>query len=827
MESFSVTKDTSDNQKVHFPYKPITKTTSSFFNAKTSNISQGINTSNTLLSPILSRDSNIKHKLNSNLPIAKQHPHTNAFIPQTYLKIKSSIPFLKKKSSKQSNLIHVQSNLPSIKYIKVSSSLPRLGSKIEEDFKKEEYYYKVEHLLRRGNNATKVNKLKKHLNNNTKYDYNQFVKDHLTTSSLASKTITSFVEDENEHNNNKYYRMFHKHSSQNNTSNNTSSITQAQPIQNKPTFTKNKHPTVKNNFKHQEQFAHFLISKYIQHKQPQPFSPQHRSIFIILDGSIVINEVIPGFFVDIPIRSKLKSISLQERQELLASFLNKCTELFKYPKLLCYIYTSTKRLIYDLIKIQNDDLYLYVSANLTINGIKIIPHPSLVSIYKSEFTSIKQFNGINTNDNTLMEKDNVEQHCRRRYMFKTRKKTDKEKLSKLLNNTFTLGEINYDSNDDVYIYYSDHDSKVLNKMKRNIGEHCYLKHDFFIYLNNLDTNNKIASLYKKLKRPYHNHKAVEDDYYDFKYPYDKMISRFINETTLNPKLIKKQRSASMQNDFKSKLTTNELTQNISVYNMQNPHNKYTKVYMNRNNKNNKDLKTNAQTNCKTNTFYHQLKKNVHLHYPHFLHFNIKHFLNLYKNFNRGNLFHIFIIYKDLISLCYGMNKSKLILKYGIDFNTFWKCVEDISVEKEEFVWKLFGQINKNKSGLLSMEDFFEGMSFIRNTDVREKLDLFLNALDQDGKGILSYDEVKRICKDSIKRCLNDNESTTQQMNQTENENDNEALEELSSFFAKYIFAILKVDINEKLNLVDVKNAIIDGSVETQYLEMFCGANKIN
>ena len=143
------------------------------------------------------------------------------------------------------------------------------------------------------------------------------------------------------------------------------------------------------------------------------------------------------------------------------------------------------------------------------------------------------------------------------------------------------------------------------------------------------------------------------------------------------------------------------------------------------------------------------------------------------------------------------------------------------------MWKLFGQINKNKSGLLSMEDFFEGMSFIRNTDVREKLDLFLNALDQDGKGILSYDEVKRICKDSIKRCLNDNESTTQQMNQIENENDNEALEELSSFFAKYIFAILKVDINEKLNLVDVKNAIIDGSVETQYLEMFCGANKIN
>ena len=76
-----------------------------------------------------------------------------------------------------------------------------------------------------------------------------------------------------------------------------------------------------------------------------------------------------------------------------------------------------------------------------------------------------------------------------------------------------------------------------------------------------------------------------------------------------------------------------------------------------------------------------------------------------------------------------------------------------------------------------MNDFFEGMSFIQNTELKEKLDLFLKALDETGKGNLLYDEVKNICKDSIKRNLFDESQS----------NDEYALVELSEFFADFIF----------------------------------------
>ena len=67
-----------------------------------------------------------------------------------------------------------------------------------------------------------------------------------------------------------------------------------------------------------------------------------------------------------------------------------------------------------------------------------------------------------------------------------------------------------------------------------------------------------------------------------------------------------------------------------------------------------------------------------------------------------------------------------------------------SFEKERFVEKLFNQIKK--TSLLSIKDCFKGNYYIQNTDLKEKLDLFLKALDESGKGVLNYNEVIKICK---------------------------------------------------------------------------------
>ena len=61
------------------------------------------------------------------------------------------------------------------------------------------------------------------------------------------------------------------------------------------------------------------------------------------------------------------------------------------------------------------------------------------------------------------------------------------------------------------------------------------------------------------------------------------------------------------------------------------------------------------------------------------------------------------------------------------------------------------------------------MYYIQNTDLKEKLDLFLQALDE--KGVLNYNEVIKICKEVIRTNLSDDTNPSGDL----------ALEELSVF----------------------------------------------
>ena len=72
-----------------------------------------------------------------------------------------------------------------------------------------------------------------------------------------------------------------------------------------------------------------------------------------------------------------------------------------------------------------------------------------------------------------------------------------------------------------------------------------------------------------------------------------------------------------------------------------------------------------------------------------------------------------------------------------------------SFEKKRSVEKSFNQTNSTKTSLLSIKDFFKGMYYIHNTYLKEKLDLFLKALDESGKRVLNYNEVIKICKKQL------------------------------------------------------------------------------
>ena len=221
-----------------------------------------------------------------------------------------------------------------------------------------------------------------------------------------------------------------------------------------------------------------------------------------------------------------------------------------------------------------------------------------------------------------------------------------------------------------------------------------------------------------------------------------------------------------------------------------------------------------------NSFYNTINKNVTKYYTPFILYNIPKLLSEFKNYTRHRLYEIYTQYKDLVVMSYAKNKSDFILKCGVDFDTFWYCVEQLSDEKKKYVEKIFNQINRSKLCVLNMKDFLRGMYFIQNSEITEKLDLFLKALDFSGKGVITYKEAVEICKDSIQRNLSEKKQYT--------ENNIYALNELSQFFANFIFKLIGVDTSQVLVLNDLKKAILEKNNEfneIEYLEMFCGANK--
>jgi len=252
-----------------------------------------------------------------------------------------------------------------------------------------------------------------------------------------------------------------------------------------------------------------------------------------------------------------------------------------------------------------------------------------------------------------------------------------------------------------------------------------------------------------------------------------------------------------------KVTIKEIINNIKIHNLQFPNDKWENVFFH---------KKKYKSAEKKNSFYYNIDKNVNKYYSHLIGYNIPKILKEFKKYSRKDLYKTFTLYKNLITLCYGLNKSKIILENGIDFQTFWRCVNEISTEKSKFVEKLFKEINSKKSSLLSMKDFFNGMYYIQNTDIKEKIDLFLRAIDESGKGVLNYNEVVSICKDAIKRNLSDDINLNGEI----------ALEDLSIFFAGLIFKLLNHEKNELISMEDIKKGIVEGSIESQYLEMFCG-----
>ena len=564
----------------------------------------------------------------------------------------------------------------------------------------------------------------------------------------------------------------------------------------------NKMQKIKSKFKNQDKFEKYIIEKYIENQKNNNIinkkDNNNRFIFFILDGEIIINEYnIKGYFIEIPKFNEIKSLNDEKREILINNILKKCEKLFKTQKPLLSMFTPDKELISDIKQIKEEYKFLYVSSNIICKGISLVTTPSFLTIYKKGFKNYLK----NENINYKKKKDYTFESYKKKYIFKTKGKIYgiKPKYEKYKPHySFAEGENNLEYEE--FICYSD-DEERKSAIDKNILNNCYLKNDFFLYINNKNTDKKISELKSKLK--YDEPFDLRESYKKFTYNFEKLLEKYKKEIQkqlrINPKIYK----------------IDQIDSKVNSHNLKYPKDKLTKLYLYRDNK-----KPFEKAQIKNSHFYHCIDKNVTKYYTPFILYNIPKLLSEFKNYTRRRLYDIYVQYKDLVVMSYAKYKSDFILKCGVDFDTFWFCVEHLSDEKKKFVEKIYNQINRSKLCVLNMQDFLKGMYFIQNSEITEKLDLFLKALDISGKGVITFQEAVEICKDAIQRNLSEKKESS--------DNDIYALNELSLFFANFIFKLIGVDNNKVLKLDDLKKAILDKNNEfneIEYLEMFCGANK--
>ena len=579
-------------------------------------------------------------------------------------------------------------------------------------------------------------------------------------------------------------------------------------------------------FKKKDEFEKYLIEKFVKNKKnhlenKNELNQNKKNIYIILDGDIIINENhIKGVFIEIPFSRDIKLLNKEQKKLIFTNILKKGRNVFNTKKPLINIFSPDKQYLSNLNEIKESYKYLYVSPNILCFGLSIITTRPMMKIYDTDFINKLKENEEKMKENKIFKKKFL--NIKHIYKIKEvicgiRPKYEKYKP----HYSFAEGE-NYLENVD-YVIYSDDEERKKSKGKK-ILKNCYLKNDFFLYLNEKDIKKRTDELKKNLS--FTDTYNIKTNYIKFKPNFDNLLTRykkeFYKKLKINPNIFK-------IDPIESKM----VSQNLDL-----PENKLNNIFISRNSQNKrsfqKSIRIKKPKNNYTdiiidksidkskygyNSFYHNLERNVIKYYNPLILYNIPKLLKEFKNFTRERIYELYAKYKDLITMAYSTYKSKFILQNGIDFDTFWRCIETFSDEKKEFKNKIFNQFNRSDVSFLSMEDFLTGMYYMHNSDLSQKLDLFLKMLDKSGKGSISFNEAVNICKESIQRNFGEKDNDDKQ--------DKTALNQMSEFFASFVFQLIGVDKKNNLEIETLRKAIISKENELnefEYLKMFCGAN---
>lgn len=181
------------------------------------------------------------------------------------------------------------------------------------------------------------------------------------------------------------------------------------------------------------------------------------------------------------------------------------------------------------------------------------------------------------------------------------------------------------------------------------------------------------------------------------------------------------------------------------------------------------------------------------------------------SFSRKELYSFFVLFKSLYDIT--SMKQKLEKKEkpeGVVYEIWKQGVFRLSTLPEELVKKIYIRLNEGAEGYLNWRDFLNCMKMVNARTLTDKIDLFIKIADDDGNGELSYEEVYDLCLLCLNKYMHISDCTF--------------VEELAKFFARFIFEVCEIELDDEIPITKIKTLISEGHPDSNLLCMFCGAD---
>ena len=541
---------------------------------------------------------------------------------------------------------------------------------------------------------------------------------------------------------------------------------------------------------------------------------EKRKIYVIKDSTIISNpSQIPGFIAQIPSVKEMKTYSLQKKLLIMQQFLDYAADKFRSHLTFKYIFSKDRNNIIDFTDLPEKHKYIFVSPNSIFQGLSIPLNKNIFQLYLKHFSEEEDdnfyFNESSIEESVDMDKNIINnddiydifliesQKKNQEKIFK--KKLIKKDNNKKVNSSFTFGieEKEYE-----YIYYSDDEKRKMNFINNHYRFYKN-KLDFYIDSQNELFDNKIKLLLGKLRTNNDGKIRNIQKYKQFQKTKNELIECYLTERKIPKKnLLKKQfesRPLKGQDivDAFNLLKNKDSSININKFIITEKGKKADLPFVEKN------ILDNSSKYCLN-------RRKTDLEYPSILSYNLPKVVESNPKYSLTDLIKYYTKFKSLVNLWFNMHTNANVVQYGIDFETFHRCTEDLCDEDEYLVKKIFDRINTGTSGVLSLEDYVDALNIMNSKDILDQIEFFMKVFNSKEKEYFSFDDIFEICKISIKRLIKNKKSA-----ETE-----KVVKDLGHYLADYIVQICESDKIKGIKVSKLKDILMNDKKNIEYLKLF-------